>query len=261
MRAKYRWGYSAPYYLAATKKCHPNYATFLMNKQNLCAQDINSILNSIEHKKRHLYDEDYISNIYIAYKSRKIDDIETVEALRNEINNKTVMIVAPGKSISNISKQQWEEFEEKYYIISVNFIPEFFEPNRIFCSNEKRYLADEQDMNNKKLIITSNINADKQNEEIYLINYDAYLEENKEISDNAGIMCINLIKKIGIKELKLIGFDGFELDQTHNYLNDNLYIDLDNERIKNMNNALSEYFKECQKAVTLEFITETRYAI
>ena len=259
MRAKYRWGYSAPYYLAATKQCHPNYATFLMNKQNLCAQDINNILNSIKPKKRHLYNEDYISDIYIAYKSRKIDDAEAVIGLEKEIDNKTVMLVAPGKSISDITKKQWDKYKKKYYVISINFIPKKFECDRTFYSNEKRFLSDEQEVKGKKLIVTSNVDSAKNIDDTYVVNYDSYLEENNEISDNAGIMCINLIKKIGVKELKLVGFDGFELDQTHNYLSDTLYIDLDNERINNMNKALSKYFKECQKNVSLEFVTETIY--
>ena len=37
---QYKWGYDAAYYIASITGCHPNYATFLMNKQTLHIQDI-----------------------------------------------------------------------------------------------------------------------------------------------------------------------------------------------------------------------------
>lgn len=47
-----RWGYSMPYYLAAVNNCHPNYSTYLMNKQTISVKSINTILKQILEEKK-----------------------------------------------------------------------------------------------------------------------------------------------------------------------------------------------------------------
>lgn len=57
---KYNWGYMPEYYLSASKKCHPNYASYLINTKTLMAKDINRILEKIAVEKRAIFDADYI---------------------------------------------------------------------------------------------------------------------------------------------------------------------------------------------------------
>ena len=47
IRKKYEWGYTMPYHIAASHVCHPNYATYLINRQTLTMQDIEKIIQSI----------------------------------------------------------------------------------------------------------------------------------------------------------------------------------------------------------------------
>ena len=58
------WGYSKIYELSAKKFCHPNYATFLINK-NFPDEFVNTVLNSIPLKKRLSYDEKIIKQLII----------------------------------------------------------------------------------------------------------------------------------------------------------------------------------------------------
>lgn len=53
------WGYSTLYYIAAIHGCHPNYATFLNNK-NLPDEEIDKIMSSIPQEKRTIYDKSFI---------------------------------------------------------------------------------------------------------------------------------------------------------------------------------------------------------
>lgn len=59
------WGYSVPYYLAATNSCHPNYATYLIKKQTLSLEKINTILKNIPENKKTNYDKELIKKLYI----------------------------------------------------------------------------------------------------------------------------------------------------------------------------------------------------
>lgn len=55
------WGYSVPYYLAATNNCHPNYAKFLSDKK-IDVEQIDFLLKNIPEDKKLSYDTEYIKN-------------------------------------------------------------------------------------------------------------------------------------------------------------------------------------------------------
>lgn len=57
------WGYSVPYYMAAQNFCHPNYASFLIEK-NLAFDTIDKILKKIPENKKSCYDKNLIENLY-----------------------------------------------------------------------------------------------------------------------------------------------------------------------------------------------------
>lgn len=57
IRKEYEWGYAVPYHIAASKVCHPNYASYLINKQTLTMKDIDKIIQSIPEDYKVLYDQ------------------------------------------------------------------------------------------------------------------------------------------------------------------------------------------------------------
>lgn len=56
------WGYSVPFYIASINNCHPNYASYLLDKQTISVRDIYNILASMDDSKRTFYDREYIEN-------------------------------------------------------------------------------------------------------------------------------------------------------------------------------------------------------
>ena len=69
IRKKYEWGYTMPYHIAASHVCHPNYATYLINRQTLTMQDIEKIIQSIPPKHKVLYDQKLIKQLYDQFQS------------------------------------------------------------------------------------------------------------------------------------------------------------------------------------------------
>ena len=57
LRREYEWGYTMAYHIAAIHACHPNYAAYLLNKQTLTMQDIESVLRSIPKERRVEFDK------------------------------------------------------------------------------------------------------------------------------------------------------------------------------------------------------------
>ena len=81
--------------------------------------------------------------------------------------------------------------------ITINFYDREIAPDYIFLSNMKR-LQSLQEIDNTKLVVTSNIAKDVKSE--YVINFSSYTGGEKEIFDNAGLMSIRFLKKLGVKK-------------------------------------------------------------
>lgn len=253
------WGYSAPYYIAAINNCHPNYATFLMNKQTLCIRDINNIINSIPTEHNHLYDAQVINSLYADYLSHSVDDSAVVSKIEELCKEKSILILAPGKSLS-ICNKEISSYISEYdpLIFSINHIPEYYRYDKIFISNLKRFknIEDAIETVGDKLICTSNIaagvNAD-------IVNYSDYLTDNSDILDNAGLMIINLLKKCGVNDFALAGYDGFDYSNSRNYFDDRMINNITSEQQGKNNNAIIDYFKKLRKTTNITFITPTLY--
>jgi 4-hydroxy 2-oxovalerate aldolase len=259
----YKWGYEAAYYIASVVRCHPNYASFLMNKQTLHVQDIYAILSGLEDEKKSIFDEDYIGQCYIQYLNHYVDDCMTQKEISDVIGEKTVLLLAPGKSLKGTLDRINKIISEKdYYVISVNFVPAEIDVDMVFVSNNKRFSDENAYMKlirkDLMVVITSNIRTDQAND-MYVLNYSSYLNEEQCIADNAGLMCINFLKKIGIQNLILAGFDGFSVVQQDNYYEPDLLLNVEKERLMQINKAMRLKLKQLGKQINMDFLTESNY--
>lgn len=250
------WGYSAPYYIAAVNNCHPNYATYLMNKQTLCIRDINSIIKSIPEEKKHLYDVELISGLYLKYQQHNIDDSAMIKKLSDMCSEKEILIIAPGKSTA-VYKKEISGFIEKndLVIFAVNHIPEIYPYDMVFISNLKRFkgIDDAFSRLGDKLICTSNISDEN------AVNYSAYLNDDEIISDNAGLMLINVLKKAGAKKITLAGFDGFDPYSADNYYDGKMNLNIQYKKREDMNKSIIAYFAKLRRSINVTFLTPTIY--
>lgn len=256
LKSQYEWGYSIPYYLSAINKCHPNYASYLYNKKTLGMSDISNILKSIKSVDRALYNKSLIEQRYLEYQSHDIDDSETIKLLKEELKNKNILIICPGQSINkNIDLIQNCAKDNNCIIISVGFDVPFMKADYMFISNQCR-LDNLQDIQADKIIYTSNIVQDDTNK--LIVNYNKLLNDIDIISDNAGIMLINLLAKLRVKNMYIAGMDGYD------YSNDNFYkntleLGHENSYIDKLNEALSEKVSQMKEYLNIKFITASIY--
>ena len=122
------WGYSTAYALSAKYNLHRNYAEFLLGKGRLRAKQINQILASIEERKKTAYDESYIETLYEGFQNHEIDDRALLQKLKASWDDRSILILAPGSSISDC-KKLLDLFiaENNTVIVSANFIPELYQ--------------------------------------------------------------------------------------------------------------------------------------
>jgi len=234
-----------------------------MNKQTISVKSINTILRQIPNKKRDLYDEIYIEDLYINHQMQLVDDTESLKRLRKRIGNKKVLIIAPGKSIEKeLANIKTFITEEDPFIISVNFLPCAFNCNAIFISNSKRFKSMEDVIKDLSfattLITTSNITNLKVDSSI-VVNYSDLLLENSLISDNAGLMAINLLNRLFIDHVYLAGFDGFSLNKAKNYYSTDLINHIEMVELVKKNEEIKNYLTNVEKHMGIHYVTSTIY--
>lgn len=250
------WGYSLPNYLSAKHNAHPNYAKYLDDQKTLTVEDMESIFEMMDTAKCLDYDSAYIENLYIHYMSRGKVQSEHEEKLREILNGKRVLLIAPGKSSTDDCEIIRQCLQEDDVIgISVNFEYPYAETEYIFLSNLRRFRELERDKY-EKCIVTSNIPAAHI---YYQIKYSDLLNDEEAVKDKAGLMAIKFLMNYDVREIILAGFDGYSHDTRENYGEKQMAFYTRNAVLDIMNAGMSKVIKSYAKEVKITFLTKERY--
>ena len=262
IRKKYQWGYSMPYHIAASHVCHPNYATYLINRQTLTMKDIEKIIQSIPGKHKVLYDRGLIERLYTQFQSKKIDDSACVGEITALIKGRPLLLLAPGKTLTTHADAIRSFIEQAHpFVISVNFVDSRYQADACFVSNHKRMDVIERDLQppaRMRVILTSNIPY-RAGEDDLFVDYDQYTNDDEMISDNAGLMLLKLLIRCGAKEVFLAGFDGFLPSAKGNYYRQELDIPLKEEEALEKQRRIRKQLKELSRFLNLTFLTPSVY--
>ena len=257
---RYRWGYNLFYYISAENDCHPKYVSYLMDKKTLSMKDVNSILGMIEPGHRLRYDKDYIETLYGEYILKNIDDSECIGSLKEVLRDKEILLIGPGKSSLVDSEKIIDYVQSKHpTVVSVNFIPNGIVPDYVFISNPMRYNMIVPGLSDKgtKIIGTSNVTPAGRPFD-YTVRYDSLITQGA-IWDNSLAIFLNLVRKIGIGDLVLSGFDGFRNDPQENYVDVNFDFSKDFEYLSSVNKAMSVMIADYRKEMSITFLTDSLY--
>ncbi|MBR4696301.1 MAG: aldolase catalytic domain-containing protein [Selenomonadaceae bacterium] len=256
------WGYKYNFYISAMQNCHPNYVQYLIDKKTLTVTVINEILSQLPEEKKLLYDEKYIEKLYVNHQKKNIDDTEDCAKLAQLLADRAIVLLGPGRSIVENEKSIKKYIRDRNAVtISVNFSTLRYESEYVFLSNAKRYNAWSDMFNllpkNCKLIITSNINIfDHQPD--YIINYSTLYGNDRDENDNALLLCLQLLHRLGKRKVSLAGFDGFSSESMDYY--DASYSFAGNEEFrKQSNEKIRMGIKRLSDEMEIEFVTPSIY--
>lgn len=251
------WGYSTAYFLSAKYNLHRNYAEYLLSKGKLTTKDINDILQKIKDSKKSAFDKDYIEKLYIEYQDHTVNDNSYYETLKNIVENKSILILAPGKSIKTYNSTIKEFIELNNPIVfSTNFYYNELNVQYAFFTNIKRFNEYYGMDTNSKTIITSNIDCKTVD---FIFNYSSLAHtRDGRVFDNCAIMLIELLTKLNCKMVYLAGFDGFS--KKHNDYDEALF----NEgfgAIPIKNEDINYELKLLSQKIEVKFLTPSMYQI
>lgn len=259
------WGYSLAFFLAASNNCHPNYIKYLLNKHTLSVKGINDIAKNIAPDLKLNYSQSHIEELYKQYQEKTVFESKTIQHLSsdNKLRTRKILLLGPGKSLVT-QRDVIESYiaQNDPIVIAVNCIPQEYAPHYVFISNSKRYsslyLAFRNLPSDCKIIATSNVVSAGRPFD-YVFRYDTLRDDDKNIEDNAFIMAIKALIRIGVKEAAAAGCDGFSKQGEDNYYCKHMNFAADYEQLAQVNKAVQEKISVLRKDFKLEFITKSLY--
>ena len=260
MYEKHYWGYGFLFYLSAKNDCHPTYVDHLIKKRTLSIKAVNEILGKITPELKLKFSKQHIEELYMEYLLENVDDSDDIDALTKKLCEKELLILGPGASVSAEKETILEHLDGKI-VIAVNFIPDDIRTDYFFISNPKRYsrmVPQQTDRMNAEVIATSNITpiAGKFD---YTVDYGKLVSENDEIWDNALVILLNLLKKMGVRSVSLAGFDGFSEKAEMNYVDKGLDLSKNFDYLSAVNALLKKKLKEYRGDLNITFLTRSLY--
>lgn len=236
------WGFSPAQFLSASYNCHPNYATYLFNKNTNNIVSIKKVLNILPEVYKSTFNKNIISQLYRNFilepRSKTEGDIVVP-------CDKNILLIASGKSVSNLKNFMEEQIvTQNYLVIAINHIP-FIECDYYIFTNQIRYDEFSEFIDSHKLIVTNNIEI--KSKPFVILDFSSMVfEQNDELITNATMIVINLLVHKGIKIVDIAGLDGYKLGaDNYSYDENQIAHDSKSQEEKNLiiTNSLN-YFKD-----------------
>ena len=214
------------------------------------------LLRGIAPEDKVYFSREKAENYYRQYQENFLEDSDTLRQLRELWEGRTLLLVAPGRSLQTFGPMLTERIEkEKLTVITVNFTGDRFTPDYIFSSNMRRY-GKIEGHTEAKCIITSNMKEAEQYD--YKVNFASYASDAPEIIDNSGVMALKLLAAAGVRRILIAGMDGYSGDYAADYCNDKVSYDFSKEADRR-NELIRKELREIGKRMKLEFLTPSLY--
>ena len=256
IKEEHDWGYSLPYYLSAINGIHPSYIILFLERKTLHSVDINNLIKMISEDKKIEFDREYAEELYRIYNEKSVDDKESRKELEKLVSGKKVVLIGPGRSIINYRDQIKDLLsKDNIFSIAVNGIDLFY-TDATFYSNKKRYKEFRKKSN--LTLLTSNIKTDQEENEL-IFDYSNSLSRESGISDNSLLIILNILKDLNVKEIQLVGFDGFSTNMRDNFYSEERAYLLTEDYIKRLNESTARSLKGYREKIKITSLTPTKY--
>lgn len=257
LHSEFYWGYAPEYYLSAANQCTPSYASHFYNKHMLPIDQVGELLGMIAPEKKISFDKNYAEEVYRQYnESKSVDDTAVVEELRKVFDGKKVLLIAPGRSILE-AEDKIDEIEAEENVVSIGLNTKRSGNDYLLTTRKEIYdVAMAEGMN---LIVCSNVSKGGRGN-VKILNYANWIEVDERTHDSASVIALNLLKKCGVKNILLAGFDGFSVNINENYYDPNMRHPVTPEQVKRRNAYYKNLIQRIKDSgVKVEFVTPSKY--
>lgn len=257
---KYRWGYSTPYYIAGIYCCHVNNIAYLQDNHRTCFYDMRNIIESLNPEDRLKYDYDLLEEKYIVNQDRNINDNIAMGELKACIEDgREILLIAPGKSSLEFKNIIDEYIDQKNpLVIAVNALLDDYKYDYLFVTNKARYeyaktSHSEQFLNTQRILLSSV--KSKGDKDEMVVNFSRAIKRGWPHFDNAVICCLRLLNALNVKNVTIVGFDGFKNEYNKSYADESLPTLNPEGKWDELNDEIKEMFDDVRKESSFEEIS------
>lgn len=257
LHSEFYWGYAPEYYLSATNQCTPSYASHFYNKHMLPIDQVGELLGMIAEEKKISFDKEYAEELYRLYnESKAVDDKMVVEELKKELQDKRVLLIAPGKSITHyMDKIKLVSEEDDVITIGLNTVLDI----NNFLLTTRKDIYDFAIAKGLQILVCSNVSKGGRGN-VKILNYANWIEVDERTHDSSSVIALNLLKACNVKKVFLAGFDGFVENINENYFDPNMRHPVNAEQAERRNQYYKALIARTRKeGVVIEFITPSKY--
>lgn len=257
LHSEFYWGYAPEYYLSAANQCTPSYASHFYNKHMLPIDQVGELLGMIAPEKKISFDKNYAEEVYRQYnESKAVDDSAVVSDLKVAFSDKTVLLVAPGKSIVD-AMDEINKIAASDDVITIGL-------NTVLDINDyllttRKDIYDQAVADGKNVLVCSNVSKGGRGN-VKILNYSNWIEVDERTHDSSSVIALNLLKACGVKTVKLAGFDGFAVNINENYYDPNMRHPVTVEQVERRNSYYKGFINRIKESgVKVEFVTLSKY--
>ena len=249
MMKKTPWGFSPAQFLSASFNCHPNYATYLINKNTNHIVGVRKVLEKLPQENKSSYSKELVENLY---RDSLLETKTEVNGILEIPSDKQILLVASGNSVTEYAELIDTKREDNNYIlVALNHKPKF-ECDYYLFSNQKRYDEFNHQLPLDKIVITSNIFSSLKPSIVLDVKPLVYI--GKLFITNVAVIAINYLISQNISKVEIVGLDGYKVGKdNYNYKETNII--LDDKALKEENQFLSNALSLLESKITIELLT------
>ena len=257
LHSEFYWGYAPEYYLSAANQCTPSYASHFYNKHMLPIDQVGELLGMIAPEKKVSFDKNYAEEIYRQYnESKSVDDSSVVEELKSSFTNKTVLLIAPGKSIAS-AMEELKSISANEDVVTIGLNTDLDINDYLLTTRKDIY--DQAVTNGRNILVCSNVSKGGRGN-VKILNYKNWIEVDERTHDSSSVIALNLLKGCGVKSVRLAGFDGFSANINENYFDPNMRHPVTVEQVERRNRYYKEFINRVRESgINVEFVTPSKY--
>lgn len=245
------WGFSPAQFLSASYNCHPNYATYLINKNTNHIVGIKKVLEKLPSEKKSSFDKVLIEQLYI---ESILEQNTSIGGKFDLDKTNKVLLVASGKSVKENKDVITSKInDEKYTSISLNHISSF-KTDFYFFTNQKRFDEFSSKIDLTKTVITNNISTDLEPSAVLDFRVLAFTDDM--LVTNVAIVMLNYLVFLGIKEVEIAGLDGYQ-PVVDNYNYDETSTIQDIQELIIQNNLIAASLEKIAKNIKIKLLTHS----
>jgi len=250
---KKSWGFSPTQYLSASLDCHPNYASYLVNKKTTHIVDIRQILDKIPLEKRNSFNKQIADNLYKEY---LLTDKSKAKGQLNISSDKKILLVASGSSVNDsLALIKDKIASDNYVVVALNHKPQF-NCDYYFFSNQQRFDEFTDELPLEKQVITTNVSSEALTGAVISLKDIAYVKKN--FVTNVTILMINYLILNHIKKVEIAGLDGYQIGK-NNYAYDETSMVSNENLFEELNEIVNDSLLKLKNAINIELITPSVY--